>query len=147
MQPEQLDLQIVACMQQNQDITKSYIHCVQNCPVWKQFNSENTKPNLIKLGDFLCGFCNSGEWKLILPSNFVFAGKNYDEPLIDEAHLATPHGRVEKTMQYLTDRYQSQSLSALVQSFMASCNTCQRVKQSHKPPLGLVTPLYVPVRP
>ena len=30
---------------------------------------------------------------------------------------------------------------------VASCNTCQRVKKSHKPPLGLVTALHVPVRP
>ena len=101
----------------------------------------------MKMADFLYGFWNSGEWKLILPSNFVFAGKNYYEPLIDKAHVATAHGRVEKTMQYLTDRYRSQSISALVQSFVASCDTCQRVMQSNKPPLGLVTGLHVPVRP
>ena len=82
-----------------------------------------------------------------MTSNFVFAGKNYHEPLIDEAHVAMAHGGVEKTMQYLTDRYQSQSLSALVQSFVASSDTCQGVKQSNKPPLGLVTTLHVSVRP
>ena len=68
-------------------------------------------------------------WKLILPSNFVFAGKNYYESQIDEAYVVTAHGGVEKTMQYLTDRYQSHSLSALVQLFVASHDTCQRVKQ------------------
>ena len=30
---------------------------------------------------------------------------------------------------------------------MSSCDTCQRVKQSNKAPLGLVTPLHIPVRP
>ena len=72
---------------------------MQNCAVWKEFYSENIKPNLMKMGDFLHGFWNSAEWKLILPSDFVFAGKNYYEPLIDEAHVATGHGGVEKTMQ------------------------------------------------
>ena len=105
MQPEQQDLQIVALMQRNQDITKAYIYGVQNCLVWKEFYSENSKPNWMKMADFLYGFWNSGEWKLIMPSNFIFAGKNYYEPLIDEAHVATAHGRIEKIMQYLTDRY------------------------------------------
>ena len=76
---------------------------------------------------------------MILPSNFVFAGKNYYESVIDEAHVATANGGVEKTMQYLTDRDQSQLLSAIVQLFVASCDTCQGVKKSNKPPLGLVT--------
>ena len=80
---------------------------MQNCPVCKVFHSENTKPNLMKMGGFLYGFRNLEEWKLILASNFVFAGKNYYETLIDEAHVATAHIGVENTMQYLTDRYQS----------------------------------------
>ena len=78
-------------MQNNQDIIKTYINCVQNCPVWEEFYIENTKPNLMKMSDLLHGFCNSGEWKLILLCNFVFAGKNYYEPLIDEAHVVTEH--------------------------------------------------------
>ena len=56
MQPERQDLQIVAWMQQNQDITKGYIHCMQNCPVWKEFYTANTKPTLMKMRDFLYGF-------------------------------------------------------------------------------------------
>ena len=124
----------------------SYIHRMQNCPVCKQFHSENTKPNLMKIGDFLYGFCKSAKWNLILASSFVSTGKNYYEALMDEAHVATAHGRVDNTMRYLTDRYQSQSLSALVQSIVASSDTCQRVTQSTKPPLGLVTPLHVPFR-
>ena len=120
---------------------------MQNCPVWKEFYCENTKPNLMMMGVLLYGLWKSGEWKLILLSSFVFAGENYYEPLIDEAHVATAHGGVEKTLQYVTDRYHSQSASALVQSFVASCDTCQRRKQSNKLLLGLVTPQHVPVRP
>ena len=107
MHPEQQDLQIVAWMQQNQDITKAYIHCMQNCPVWKEFYSENTKPNLMKMAYCLCGFWKSGEWKLIMLSPFVFVGKTYDEPPIAEAHVATSHVGLEQTMACLTDRYQS----------------------------------------
>ena len=125
---EQQDVQIVAWMQNSQEIITAYIHCMQNYPVGQEFYSENTKPNLMKIGDIWYGFWKSQEWDLMLPVNFVFAGKNYCEPLIDEAHIATAHVGVEKTMQYLTHRYQSQSLSALVQSFMASCDTCQLVK-------------------
>ena len=87
------------------------------------------------------------EWKLIWPRTFIFAGKNYYEPLIDEAHVVIVHGGVEKTMQYVTDRHQSRSLPALEQSFVASYDICQYVKQSNKPPLGLVTTLHVLVRP
>ena len=120
---------------------------MQNWLIGKEFYRENTTPNFMKIGDFLYGFGNSGEWQLILPSNLVFARKNYYEPVSVEAHVATAHDGVQKTMHYQTDRYQSQYLSALVQSFVASCDTCQAVKQSNKPPLGLVTPLHVLVRP
>lgn len=42
-------------------------------------------------------------------AQLCFEGKNYHEPLIDEAHTATAHDGVDYTMQYLTNRYQSQS--------------------------------------
>ena len=79
---------------------------------------------MMKIGDCLSVLCNSGEWKLILTTNFIFAGKNYYGPIIDEEHLATAHGGVKKTMQYLTNRYKSQCLSGLVQLFVPSCDTC-----------------------
>ena len=133
-------------MHNNQDMTKANIHCMEICSVWKEFYSENNKTNLMKLHEFFYGFWKSGEWKLILTRNFVSAGQNYYEPCIDEAHVATAHGGGATIMQYLTDRYQSQSVSALVQSFMAICDTCLRVKQLNKPPLVLVIPLPVLVR-
>ena len=86
-------------MQNNPDISKAYIYCMQNCPVWKEFYSENTKPNLMKMGDFLYEDWKSGESTLILLRNFVFGHKNYYEPRIDEAHVATAAAAVEKTMQ------------------------------------------------
>ena len=56
--------------------------------------------------DFLYRFCDSWEWNLILQSNFVCAGQNYYEPLIDKGHVATANGEVEIIMQHPTDRYQ-----------------------------------------
>ena len=129
MPPEQQDPQVVACMQNHQDITKAYIHCMQNCAVWKESCSENTGPNVMQMGDFSYAFWKSVEWKLISARNFVFAGKNYYEPQIDVVHAATAHARVEKTIQFPTHRFQSQASSALVQSFVASCDTCQRVME------------------
>ena len=111
---EQQHDEIVVWMQNNQDITKAYIHCMQNCPVWKEFYGEYTKPNLMNMADFVYGFWKSGEWKLILPRKFVFAGQNYYESWIEEAHIAIAHVRVEKTMQYQTDRHPLQSVSGLV---------------------------------
>ena len=64
---------------------------------------------------------------LLLPNNFVVAGNNSYECLIDEAHVATAHVGLDKTMQYLADGYQSQSASVLVRSFVVSCNACQLV--------------------
>lgn len=58
---------------------------------------------------------------------FVFAGNNENELLIDEPHVVITYGGVEEPVLYLTDRYKSQALSALVQAFVASCTTCHRI--------------------
>jgi len=73
-------------------------------------------------------------------------GKNYLEDAIKEAHDATAHGGVGKTLKWLTDKFISQPLSRLVKKYLASCDTCQRTKYSNKPPLGQVTKLHVPAR-
>jgi len=39
-----------------------------------------------------------------------------------------------------------QPFSRLVKEYVASCDTCQRTKNSNKPPLGQVTMLHVPAR-
>ena len=43
-------------MENNQEFMKPYIHCMQNCAVWQEFDSENTKPNVMKMGDLMHGF-------------------------------------------------------------------------------------------
>ena len=99
------------------------------------------------MSDILYGFRKSVDWKLILLCNFVVSGKNYYEPLIAQSQVATADGRFEETMQYLTDKYQLRPVSALIQAFVARCDTSKRGEQSEKNPLGFVTPLNVLVRP
>ena len=89
-----------------------------------------------------------GEWRLVIPTTFAeVEGKNYLELLLQEAHEATAHGGIEKTMKYLTDRYMHQEFSRLVKEYVTSCDTCQRTKYPYTSPLGLVTPLHVPTAP
>jgi len=77
---------------------------------------------------------------------FGMNDKNYLEGAIKEAHDATAHGGVEKTLKLLTDRFICQPFSTLVKEYVASCDTCQGTKYSNKPPLGHVTMLHVPAR-
>ena len=72
--------------------------------------------------------------------------KNYLEDAIKEAHDATAHGGVEKTLKWLPDKFICQPFSSLVKEYVASCDTCQRKKYSNKPPLGQVIMLHVPAR-
>jgi len=71
-------------------------------------------------------------------------GKNYLEDTIKETHNATAHGRVEKTLKCLTNKFICQPFSRLVKEYMSSCDTCQHTKYSNKPPLEQVTMLHVP---
>jgi len=73
-------------------------------------------------------------------------GKNYLEDANTEAHDATAHGGVKKTLKWLTDRFICQPFSRLVKEYVLSCDTCQRTKYSNKPPLGQVTMLHDPAR-
>jgi len=87
-----------------------------------------------------------GEWRLVLLSTFDMNSKNYLEDAIKEAHDATAHGAVEKTLKWLPDKFICQPFSALVKQYMASCDTCQQTIHSNKPPLGQETMLHVPAR-
>jgi len=82
-----------------------------------------------------------------LPSTFDMNGRNFLEDAIKEAHDATAHGAVEKTLKWLTDKFICQPFSRLVKEYVVSCDTCQRTKYSNKPPLGQITMLHVPARP
>ena len=66
--------------------------------------------------------------RLVLPSTFNAEGKNFLEIAIAEAHAATAHGGIEKTMKALTDKFECQSFSLLVREYVGSCDICQRTK-------------------
>ena len=46
------------------------------------------------------------KWRLVLPSTFNAKRKNFLKITIAEAHAATAHGRIEKIMKSLTDKFE-----------------------------------------
>jgi len=125
----------------------AYITYIRICPIWSQlYNTPEGKKGLSKDNRFLCKKNEKGEWRQVFISTFDMNGKNYLEDAIKEAHDATAHGGVEKTLKWLSDKYICQLFSRLVKEYMLSCDTCQWTKYSNKLPLGQVTRLYVPAR-
>ena len=49
--------------------------------------------------------------RLVLPSTFNAEANNFLEIAIAEAHAVNEHGRIEKTMQALTDKFEYQPFS------------------------------------
>ena len=82
-----------------------------------------------------------------MPSTFNAEGKNFLEIAIAEAHTATAHGGIKKTIKAITDKFECQSFSRLVRKYVGSCDICQRTKYSQRGPIGYITPLHVPGRP
>ena len=70
------------------------------------------------------------QWRLVLRGIINVEGKNLLEIAIAEAHTATPHSGMEKTMKALTDEFECQSFSQLVKEYVESCDICQRTKYS-----------------
>ena len=68
------------------------------------------------------------QWRLVLPSNFNAEDENFLAIAIAEAYAATAHGRIEKTMKALTDKFECQSFSHLIRKYVASCDMCQKTK-------------------
>ena len=86
------------------------------------------------------------EWSLVLPGTFNVKGKNFLEIVIMDSHAATAHGRIEKTMNALTDKVECQSFSQLVKKYVASCDIYQGTKYSQRGPIQYITSLLVAVR-
>ena len=125
---------------------EAYVACIKVCPVWKDiYATPNPGHNSIQDGFLYCR--PDKQWKLVLATSFDYNGNNFLEIAIQEAHDATAHGGIEKTMKALTDKFMCQSFLTLIKDYGNSCDTCQRSKYSNKPPVGLVTPLHVSIRP
>jgi len=69
--------------------------------MWSQlYNAPEWKKGVSKDNGFLYKKNEKGEWRLVLPSMFDMKPKNYLEDSIKEAHDATAHGGVEKTLNW-----------------------------------------------
>jgi len=141
------DFYLVAHVDKDDRMRDAYIACIGICPMWSQlYNAPEGKEWVSTENGFLYKKNEKGEWRLVLPSTFNMKGKNYLEAAIKEAHDATAHGGIEKTLKWLTDKYICQPFSTLIKEYVASCDTCQRTEYSNKSPLGQVTMLHVPAR-
>ena len=88
-----------------------------------------------------------GQWRFIIPSKITIKGKNFVETLISKAHEETLHGGIERTTKALADKYWIQDSASLIKAYIQSCHICQTTKYTHKPPIGLLTPLHIPTTP
>ena len=141
------DIYLVAYINKDDRMRHAYIAWITISPMWSQlYNAREGKKGVSKDNGFLYKKNEIEEWRLALPSTFDMNSKNYLEDAIKEAHLATAHGRVDKTLKSLTDKYICQPFSRLIKQYVPSCNTCQRTKYSNKPPLGQITILHVPAK-
>jgi len=123
------DFYLVAHVDQDDRMRDAYIVCIRICPMWSQlYNAPEGKKGVSKDNGFLYKKNEKGEWRLVLPSTFDMNGKNYLEEAIKEGHDATAHAGVEKTLKWLTDKFIYQPFSRLIKEYVASCDTCQRMK-------------------
>ena len=143
------DFFIATWIDQALGMKEAYQACIKICPVWKDIYAapEKTRKNMKHRNGFLYVQNLNKQWRLVLPSTFNAKGKNFIEIAIAEAHTATAHDRIQKTMKALTDKFEYQSVSPLVREYVRSCDMCHRTKYSQRGPIGYVTPLHVAVRP
>jgi len=93
------DFYLVAHVDKDDRMRNAYIACIRICPMWSQlYNAPEGNKGVSKDNGFLYKKNEKGEWRLVLPSTFDMNGKNYLEDAIREAHDATAHGGVEKTL-------------------------------------------------
>ena len=141
------DFYLVAHIDKDDRMSGAYIVCIRICPMWSQlYYAPEGKKGVSKDNRFFNKKNEKGEWRLVLPSMFDMNSKNYLDNAIKEAHDATAHGGVEKTLKWLTDKFIYQPFLMLFKEYVASCDSCQRTKYSNKAPLGQVSMLHVPAR-
>jgi hypothetical protein len=69
--------------------------------------------------------------------------------LLKEAHDSAISGHLgrDKTFERLSRTFYWPRMRALIDEYVRSCPSCQAVKPSQRPPIGLLQPLDVPLRP
>ena len=128
---------------------EGYQACIKICPIWKDMYAapEKSRKNMKHKNGFLYVQNLNRQRRLVLPSTFNAEANNFLEIAIAEAHVATAHSGIEKTMKALTDKFECQSFSCLIREYVGSCDICQRTKYFERRPIGYVMTLHVPIRP
>src|SRR5258706_1852132 len=99
------DMQVVSWITK-EHLKDAYVHGMTHCPVWKDiYTKKKTLNNITFRDNFMYGWSQMGQWRLIIPSKITVKGKNFVETLISEAHEDTIYGGIEKTTKALTDKY------------------------------------------
>ena len=109
--------------------------------------TEGEKFPTVKYKDGFLYLLKRSNWKLVIPEGFKINGKSAPKYLINEAHVNTGHGALDKTYQELTQHYTWQNSFSNTQEFVKSCEICQLIKGSTQKPVGLLTPVNVPTKP
>jgi len=105
------ELHLVANGDKDDRMRDVYIVCIRICLMWSQlYNVPQGKKGVSKDNGFLYKKNERGAYRLVLARTFNLNSKNNLETAINEAHDATAHGGVEKTLKWLTDRFIYQSL-------------------------------------
>ena len=82
-----------------------------------------------------------GEDRLAVPAGQATAR------LLQMYHDANVHVGLNKTLSALAPKFYIPQVKHVVQRYIRSCDTCQRNKQSNRPPQGLAMPLEAPTEP
>jgi len=103
---DDLDFYLAAHVDKDDRMRNIYITCIRICPMWSQlYNAPQGKKELSTDTGFLYKKKEKGEWRLVLASTFEMNGKKYLEAIIKQAHDATAHAGVEKTLKWWTDKF------------------------------------------
>ena len=118
-----LDLRVVAWIK-NKGLEAAYKAGMEACPIWKDLYKESHQSNIRRNGNFLYGFREFGNWRLILPTVFKFKGEDFLQILINQKHEAMGHGGVEKTYKAFSDKYELRGATEIIKTFVGTCQIC-----------------------
>jgi len=109
------DFYLVVQVDKDDRMRNAYIACISIYPMWSQlYNTPQGKKGVSKDKGFLYKENEKREWRLVLPMTCDMNGKNYLEATIKATHDAMAHGRYEKTLKWLPDKFICQPFARLI---------------------------------
>jgi hypothetical protein len=100
-----------------------------------------------QLRDGLLYSNNAQGVEVLMVPRTLYGKRSIPEVLIDEAHRVLGHLGASKTLKYICQEFWWPMMVKDVQTFCASCGTCQTTKTDNQRPQGLLHPLSIPHRP